>query len=72
MGWEKLTQEIVFQGSSCLLLQFFSSIDTVMFLFMVLKNNRVYCARGPMDHREFADLFIISSPVCMEICEALL
>lgn len=35
------------------------SVDTDMFFFMVLRNNRLYCAWGPMDHREFLGLFII-------------
>lgn len=51
---------------------FFFSVGTVVFLFMVLKNNRIGCARGPMDHSELADLFIILRPLCAQVCLAAL
>lgn len=36
--------------------------DIVMCLFVLLKNNRIGCAWGPMDHSELADLFITYRP----------
>lgn len=54
MGWVKLT--LYFKVAHVYLCHF--SVDTDMFFFMVLRNNRLYCAWGPMDHREFLGLFI--------------
>lgn len=40
--------------------------DIVMCLFVLLKNNRIGCAWGPMDHSELADLFITYRPRCTD------